>query len=280
MVRWIRGSVGAVVIGLSIALLIFAVRGWTGEDSLAYWHAALRIREGVGLYPVVPDPGASDVYRYAPWFAYLWVPFTYLPMGWVMLAWTILLVVASVAAVTALAREQGQAARLLALLFGAMLIWTAARGNVQPLVIWALVAGIPRWSGPLWIGLAASLKAVPIVFALIYVARRDWRSAAWSAAIAVALVSPMPLMGWKPIDPGPSISLYHQLSPTVWAVIAAAATGAAVVGGTRRSRYAPAAIGLAAVLALPRLLLYDITFLAPAASRLVIGDDLASATAR
>lgn len=277
--RLARWAAAAAVVGLSIAMIIFAFRGWTGEDSLAYWHAALRIREGAGLYPPIPDPGASDVYRYAPWFAYLWVPVTYLPMAWVMLVWTIMLVVASVAAVAGLAREGGLTPRLLALLFGSMLIWTAARGNVQPLMIWALVAGLPRWSGPLWVGLAASLKAVPIAFALIYVARRDWKAAAWSVAIAAILVGPMPLMGWSPIDPGPSLSLYHQVSPAVWAVIAAAATGAAVLIAIQRSRYAQVAAGLAAILVLPRLLLYDITFLAPSAAQFEDADEHPSATA-
>lgn len=269
---WARLAATAGVIGLSIAMLIFAIRGWTGEDTMAYWQAALRIREGQALYPAYPDPGASEVYRYAPWFAYVWVPLTYLPKAWVVVGWTVLLVVGSVAAVAGLARERGLAPRLLALLFGSMLIWTAARGNVQPLMIWALVAGLPRRSGPLWIGLAASLKAVPIAFVLVYVARRDWRAAGLSLAITILLVAPMPLMGWSPIDPGPSLSLYHQVSPVAWAVAAAAVTLVAILIAIRQSRYAQVAAGLAAILALPRLLLYDVTFLAPSAVRLEHAD--------
>lgn len=267
VVRWARSAVAAVAIGVSVAMIILAIRGWTVEDSSAYWQAALRIRQGLALYPAYPDPGASDVYRYAPWFAYLWVPATYLPKAWVMFGWTVLLLVASVAAVAGLAREPRLAPRLLALLFGSMLIWTAARGNVQPLMILALVIGLPRRSGPFWIGLAASLKAVPIAFALVYVAHRDWKAAAWSVGITAALVGPMPLMGWSPIDPGPSLSLYHQLSPAVWAVVACGALGAAVLVAVQGSRYAQVAAGVAAILALPRLLVYDITFLAPSAAR-------------
>jgi glycosyl transferase family 87 len=268
LLRWARFGASAGVIGVSVAMLILALRGWTVEDSAAYWEAAMRIREGATLYPPVPDPGASDVYRYAPWFAYLWVPLTFLPKAWVLLGWTVVLVVASVAAAAGLARERRVASRLLAMLFGSMLIWTAARGNVQPLMILALVGGLPRRTGPLWIGLAASLKAVPLAFVLVYLARRDWKAAAWTVAITAALVAPMPMMGWTPIDPGPSLSLYQQVSPLVWSLVASAALSAAVVLAVRRSRFVPVAAGVAAVLALPRLLVYDITFLAPSAASL------------
>lgn len=267
VIRYARLAAAALAVGVSAALVILAIRGWTLEDSSAYWQAALRIREGMPLYPNYPDPGTSDVYRYAPWFAYLWVPATYLPKTWVLFGWAVLLLVGSVASVAGLAREPRLATRLLAVLFGSMLIWTAARGNVQPLMILALVAGLPRRSGPLWVALAASLKAVPIAFTLIYIARRDWKAVAWSVGITIALVGPMPLMGWSAIAPGPSLSLYDQLSPAAWAAVASAALGAAGFVAAKGSRYAPLAAGVAAILALPRLLVYDITFLAPSAAQ-------------
>ena len=267
VVRWSRAAVAVVVIGVSVAMVILAIRDWSVEDSGAYWQAALRIREGLPLYTHVPDPGASEVYRYAPWFAYLWVPLTFLPEGLVLAAWTVLLLLASVAAVEGLAHESGLAPRLLAALFASILIWTAARGNVQPLMIFAMVTGLPRRSGPLWIALAASLKAVPIAFAVIYVARRDWKAAAWTVGMTAALVFPMPFMGWSPDDASPSLSLYYQLSPTVWAVVACASLAAATILALQRSKHSPVAAGVAAVLALPRLLIYDITFLAPSAVR-------------
>ncbi|HTE84311.1 MAG TPA: glycosyltransferase 87 family protein [Dehalococcoidia bacterium] len=269
---WARSAVAAVVIGVSVAMLILAIRGWTIDDASAYWQAALRLREGLPLYPAYPDPGSSDVYRYAPWFAYLWVPVTYLPKGWVLSAWTLVLVAASVASVAGLARERGLTPRLLAMLFGSMLIWTAARGNVQPLITLAVVAGLPRWSGPLWVGLAASLKGVPIAFALVYVARRDWKAAAWSFVIAAVLILPMAPLGWTPIDPGPSMSLYYQASPIVWAVVACVALGAAVVLAVRASNYTPVGAGVMAILALPRLLVYDLTFLVPSVAKFTSSD--------
>jgi len=274
MVRLARQVAAAGIIGVSVSIIIFAVRGWTGDDSSAYWNAALRIRDGLSLYPPYPDPGASDVYRYAPWFAYLWVLLTYLPKALVTVMWTVLLVGASAAAVSGLARKPALAPRLLAAFFGSMLLWTAARGNVQPLMIWALVAGLPHRSGPLWIALAASLKAVPMAFVLIYVARRDWLRVGWTLAITGILVAPMPFLGWKPIDPGPSLSLFDQVSSAVWAVIATAATALAILLAVRQSRYSAVGAALAAILTLPRLLLYDVTLLAPAASRLIgIPDD-------
>ena len=44
----------------------------------------------------------------------------------------------------------------------------AAYGNVQPLLVLMLVAGVEHRTGPLWIAIGASLKGVPIVLALVY----------------------------------------------------------------------------------------------------------------
>jgi hypothetical protein len=104
---------------------------------------------------------------------------------------------------------------------------------------------------------------VPIFFALVYISRREWRAAAWSIGITAVLVAPMPLFGWKGIDPGPSLSLYYQSSPVVWAAVAVASGLAAVLIALRGSPSVPIAAGVAAILALPRLLFYDVTLLAP-----------------
>lgn len=58
-----------------------------GSDVAAYWGAAERIRAGEPLY-VAGVANASDLYRYAPWFAYAWVPLTYLPSDIVTSAWS------------------------------------------------------------------------------------------------------------------------------------------------------------------------------------------------
>lgn len=55
-----------VVFGTGTAFLIWAITGWTLADAGAYWQAALRLRDGEPLYPLLTNVDASEVYRYAP----------------------------------------------------------------------------------------------------------------------------------------------------------------------------------------------------------------------
>jgi len=255
-----RRFVAAVVIGLSIAWLVWTLNGFTLSDAHAYRMAAERLIAGNPLYQATPSQ--DDAFRYAPWFAAAWVPIASLPRALGDGLWAVALVAASVAAVIPFARRPGLASRLVAIFGGTMLLWTAARGNVHPLMIAGLVHGIDRRSGPLWIGLAASLKAVPIVFTLVYLARREWWRAALSVAVAIFLVAPMPLLGWDPgrTNPGESLSLWYLASPVVWATAAGLTLGGALLVARRYPRYIGPAAAAAAILALPRLLLYDLTY--------------------
>jgi glycosyl transferase family 87 len=248
-------------IGLSIAWLVWTVNGFTLSDAHAYRTAAERLLAGSDLYQ--PANSQADAYRYAPWFAAAWIPIAALPFAVGQALWAIGLLSASILAVLPLARSGDQGSRLLAILGGTVLLWTTARGNAHPLVIAALVHGLDRRSGPVWVAAAASLKAVPILFVLVYVARREWSRVLWTIGLTAALVAPMPFLGWEPgsVEPGESISLYSVISPSVWAVVAAVAAVAAVVVALRWSRYAATAAAISAILALPRLLLYDLTYL-------------------
>lgn len=256
-----RRFVAASIIGLSIAWLIWAVNGLTFSDADAYRLAAERLARGEDMY--VQAPTQDEAFRYAPWFAAAWLPLAALPEPAGDAIWAIALAIASIAAVLPLARQPYLAARLLAVLGASMLLWTAARGNVHPLVMVALIHGIDRRSGPLWIALAASLKAVPIVFVLVYVARREWRRASIAIGITALLVVPMPFLGWEAgtVEPGESLSLYYLVSPTLWAAMTIAAVAVAVGFAWQRPRQAALGAAVAAVLALPRLLLYDLTYL-------------------
>jgi hypothetical protein len=256
-----RRLVAASIIGLSIAWLIWAFNGFSFSDADAYRLAAQRLTDGESIY--VQAPNQDVAFRYAPWFAAAWVPIAALPEVVGDALWTIVLAGASVFAVLPLARQPFLAARLLAVLGATMLLWTTARGNVHPLVMVALIHGMDRRSGPLWVALAASLKAVPILFVLVYVARREWLRAALTMASTALLVLPMPLLGWElgTVHPGESLSLYSLVSPLVWAVVAVAGIVAATGVAILAPRYAAASAATAAILSLPRLLLYDLTYL-------------------
>jgi hypothetical protein len=143
-----------------------------------------------------------------------------------------------------------------------LLVPMATGGNVQPLMVAALLYGLPRRSGPLWVGLAASLKVAPILFVLVYLGRREWTKAALTIVIAAALLAPALMMGLSPttVDPGPVAAL-PAISPVLYVVVALAASLGALVVGARWPMYGPIASAAAAVIALPRLFLSDVTTL-------------------
>ena len=246
----------ALVVGLGISQLVLTVGDWHLRDAGAYWDAAMRLRDGEPLYPPLRESEASEVYRYAPWFAYAWIPFTHLPREVANVLWSAVLIGSSLAALVPLARSK---AWLLVALFAPILIGISAIGNVQPLIIAALVLGVERRSGPLWIALAASLKVVPLLLALTYLGRGEWRKAILTGFLTVALVAPMILFDLSnyPTDAGAAAGLIA--APVLYAI----AVAAAILVSLRlaRTRYAWLASSAAAALAVPRLFVYDITFL-------------------
>src|SRR5438874_1499665 len=212
------------MVGVGVNYMYQAAHLWSLSDSTAYWNAAMRLREGTPLYPTVGNVEASDVYRYAPWFAWLTVPFTYLPRWLAGAIWSLILVAASVAAVVPLARR---GAWIQVGFFFPILIGISAFGNVQALLIASLVWTVDRWSGPAWIGVAASLKIFPILLALTYLGRGQWVRALVSVAIAGILWAPAlfyDLRGYV-TEPGQA-GLFG--SPLIWVVVAAVAAAAAL----------------------------------------------------
>jgi hypothetical protein len=252
----------AICIGFGLAFVIANVRSWELEDSEAYWNAALRLRAGGPLYVPV-DPGADELiaYRYAPWFAWIWIPLTYLPKGIVQVGWSAVLLASVGFALLPILRVRSVAAVCLAALLGGLLIRTASTGNVHALLVAALVVGVPRRSGPIWIGIAASLKFAPILYALVYVGRREWRRAGVALVVAAVLLAPALLqdLGAYPTDPGDSLSLLSLAGPIPWALLALVC--AAVAVAVARGRHAWAAASVAVLAAVPRLQLYDATYL-------------------
>ncbi len=236
---------GAVLLTLGICLLfgignvVYSATAWEIPDIGAYWNAALRLREGGPLYPPVTDVNASDVYRYAPWFAAAWIPLTYLPRPVVDAAWSVVLLAASAAVVLAALRARSRAALAFTVLIGSFLVLIASRGNVQPLMVAALAFGVERRSGPLWIALCASLKATPILFVIVYVARGEWGRAAATIVLTVVLVAPMLL----------------------FAVVAASSVLVAGYVAWRHRPWAWLAASVAVILCLPRAFTYELTFL-------------------
>ena len=246
----------AVIIGIGIVNLYWAVSAWTLSDAGAYWNAALRLRAGEQLYPVLANVDASEVYRYAPWFAWLAVPFTFLPVQLAGALWSAILLAASAAALVPLIRAR---AWLLVIFFAPTLVGISAVGNVQPMLIAALVWGVERRSGPIWIGAAASIKIFPILLAAVYLGRRQWGRAVTAVGVAAVLWAPALLYDLRgyATEAGRAASVYAV--PALWVV---AVTGGAVITlRLARTRFAWLAAATNVVISLPRLLVYDVTYL-------------------
>ena len=260
--RYARLVAVAICIGMGVAFVIANVRSWQLEDAEAYWNAANRLRHGGQLY--IPVPLGADetlAYRYSPWLAWAWIPLTYLPKQAVQVGWSAVLLAGAAISLLPLARARSIAGLCLLFLLGGLMVRTASTGNVHALMIACLVWGIPRRSGPFWIGLAASIKIVPILYALVYVGRRQWWKAAVAAAVAAVLWAPALLfdLSTYPSEPGDSLSALSLAGPLPWLILLGIAIAIALL--VARGRYAWAAASVAVLAAVPRLAFYDLTYL-------------------
>jgi hypothetical protein len=260
IVRTVAVAPIAVLVALAAwALLSYAISREPGVDVAAYWNAAERLRNGEPLY-LGGASNASDLYRYTPWFAYAWVPLTYLPRDVVTAGWVGLMVAAAILSTLPLLRR-GPAGLAAWAIFTPLQLGGAAFGNVQPLLVLMLLWGVERRAGPLWIAIGASLKAVPLLLALVYAGRGEWRRAAVATGLSALLAAPtllFDLSGYSTAT-GPNQISLAGVSVFLYLPVALAAIAAAFL--LARGRYAWLAGSLAMVAALPRLLTYEIGFL-------------------
>lgn len=250
-----RLIVTAVIVGIGISQFVFTVTDWHLSDSDAYWNAAWRLRNGEALFPLLADTEASEVYRYSAWFAWVWVPLTYLPRVVVDVLWSGILLAASALALFPLARRR---AWLAVAFFLPILVGISAIGNVHPLIIAALVLGVERRSGPLWIAFATSLKAFPILFALTYAGRREWGRLALTFVLSAALVLPTLLYDFSNYPGGSGAAGMLITWPPVYVLVLSAAILAALRLADDRTSWLASATTVA--LSLPRFFVYDVSY--------------------
>ncbi|MEK6191320.1 MAG: glycosyltransferase family 87 protein [Chloroflexota bacterium] len=254
----------AVALGFGIALAILSVHtGILWTDGQVYWEAGQRAAAGQPLYPAGVDP--ETAYKYAPWFAWAWALLTFLPEPLVAGAWTVAMVAAWALPTTAMLR-MGWAGRAVAALAAPPLLIAALGGNVQPAVVALLWAFLDRRWGPLAIGLAASLKLFPALFAVTYLARREWGRAL--TALVAGAVLWLPVLAYEfdayPSAIGGALSLW-VLSPVVYI----AAVAVAAVWALHRPSW-PASSVLVIIGASVRFIPYHLGYLlcsVPAASQ-------------
>jgi Glycosyltransferase family 87 len=255
-VRLARTVALAVIIGIGLFNLYQAATNWTLSDAGAYWLAATRLREGEPLYPALASVDASEVYRYAPWFAWLAVPFTLLPQWLAGTLWSVILLAASALALAPLVRMQ---AWIPVALFAPILVGISAVGNVQPLIIAPLMWTLERRSGPIFMALAASLKVFPLLLALVYAGRRQWDRLVVAVLLTALLWVPAPLfydLRTYPTDPGQAGFLVTL--PVLYVVAIGLGIGATLA--LAATRFGWLAGGTTVALSLPRFFVYDVTY--------------------
>ena len=244
----------AVLFGTMLIRAGLIITDWNFGDINAYWLAAERIKHGRAALPGLAQPGQlpglplRTVVRLVLGAADLPSPAPRrdrLGGG----AWPRVRLDPPRPAALRSAAGVG-----LALILTPWLLSLVQVGNIQPLVVAALAFGMSRRAGPAWVGVTAALKIVPGLFALVYVARREWRRAllavVWTAVFAAPFLL-YDLSGYQ-TDPGRSYSLYYFVSPVAWVVGATAAVVIAVLLAWRRSRYIWVAAAIAVMLAGPR----------------------------
>jgi hypothetical protein len=257
---WAAFAAVAVLLALTAyALTTYALGREVGSDVSAYWNAAERLRAGEPLYVAGPA-NASDLYRYAPWFAAAWIPLTYLDHAVVTAGWVGLMIGAALVSTLPLLRR-GPAGWAAFAIFAPLQLQAAVFGNVQPLLVLVLMWGVERRAGPLWVALGASLKAVPVLLALVYAGRGEWRRAGLSLSLTALLLVPAFLFDLSayPTASGPKQMSLAGVSVWLWLPVALAAMASSVA--LARTRFAWLAGSLALIAALPRLLDYEIGFL-------------------
>jgi hypothetical protein len=257
-----------VATGVALGWLAFTLTSWliawNPADANAYYLAAERLRDGGILYPAM-NPEAHEVFRYAPWFAVAWLPLTYLPMAIVAHAWSLLMLACSFLAVWPIARLGGRAALILAALLLAPLAETAMFGNAHPLVVAVLAWTIARRSAPIWLGIATSVKLVPIFLVAGWLGVGRWRDAFVATAVSVILFAPMLLFDLTNYSTTPGTGLFslYAVSPLVWLLVALASLLSIGWLAWRGSPYVYLAAGIGMFLIPPRVSTAYAAFLIP-----------------
>lgn len=258
-IRWVAVLAAVVGVALGVETLVLHLTTDPWADARVYYDAGARLNAGEPLY----DASASDsigLYLNPPLLAILFRPLALLPFPVAATIWEVVIVGAFILTLrrVGLSRPVLVALGLLAL----PILWAMSVGQAEPLVAMALAMGTPAS-----IAFAGHLKLLPWLVAIYWVVRRDRRSLLWLAVWATLLaafqlviepaatVEFLRLTWLNPAFDVRSVSPF-AIHPLLWVVLVAILVMAAVRLGPTRHGWA-AAVALA-VLAYPRLLVYQL----------------------
>ena len=261
-----RVLIAASVLGLLIGLetLVLHLRLDPLADVRAYYDAGARLNAGLPLYVQTATTDDPGFYRYPPLLAIAFRPLALLPYETAALIWEGFLIVLFIGTLIRLGLRN-EWTWIVTGWLAAPIAWSLAVGQAQVAVTFLVALGAP-WA----VALAGNLKILPVVVALFWVGRRDWRAvgqfAAWMLGLAVLSLVLEPaatiaFLGFSDLAQVGNVenrSLY-ALSPVLWAVSVVALLALAL-------RFAPTKAGwplavAASVLISPRLLMYQLSTL-------------------
>ncbi len=202
---------------VALACVYFAIKGWgkatrpQGSDFTFYYEAGRAVLRG-------EDPLGVEHWIYLPACAVLLAPLAALPYALAAAIWQLGCLAAllwcarcCVGLVQRASRLDGGAP------FPPFLLWlplacllrladsNLSYGQINPLVLAAMLAGVEAWSrgrrraAGAWLGLATAMKVLPGFLLVHLLLRRAWSSLAWGAAtvLLVVFVLPVPALGWR-----------------------------------------------------------------------------------
>ncbi|MGD0881357.1 MAG: glycosyltransferase 87 family protein [Acidimicrobiales bacterium] len=210
--NWLRPCIAAAVAGIAVCSYFFVVARSYGLDLRVYRDSAAAFRSG-------HNPYLSN-------FTQSHLPFTYPPFALVVLSsltWTSfvithwLLFLASIAAATAAVAfvlvDRGFANR--ASLWCGSFAWACismvllepARsgidyGQIESVLMFMVVADLLVVPAPfrgVLLGIAAAIKLTPLIFVVVLIVRRDWRSVARSG-LAIVLLTGLTWLLWPDLS--------------------------------------------------------------------------------
>ena len=261
-----RVLVLAAVVGALLGLETLVLHLTTDPlaDVHAYYDAGARLNAGQPLYLQAATTDDAAFYRYPPLLAIAFRPLALLPFGVAAAIWEAILLGLFALTVVRLGARRRSTWIVLGML-ALPTVWSLVIGQAQVAVTLLLAIGSP-WA----VALATNLKVLPVLAAIYWIGRREWRSlgrfAVWIAALGLAQLALEPSgttafpaqFGLAQVGEVNNFSLF-ALSPWLWAI--AVVVGIAVALRLAPTRWGWAAAVALSVLATPRLLIYQLSTL-------------------
>ncbi len=263
-VQWV--FIAASVLGLIIGIdtLILHLRLDPLADVRAYYDAGARLNAGLPLYVQTATTDDPGFYRYPPLLAIAFRPLALLPYESAALIWEAFLIVLFAGTLVRLGLRN-RWTWIVSGWLAAPIAWSLAVGQAQVAVTFLVALGSP-WA----IAVAGNLKILPVVVAVYWLGRRDWRALGWFVAWMVGLLvvsfvlepaATIAFVGFSDLGQVGNVenrSLY-AISPLLWVAFVIGLLALAL-------RFAPTKAGwslavAASVLISPRLLLYQLSTL-------------------